>query len=704
MTRLRCLLALMLSAITTPAWARDVTFPIQLDHAFLRQLLVQQIYTAKGQTSVVWRDEQGCTELVLSQPEVKGSSGALRIVTRFDGKLGAGVGQWCVGVTPRSGFIELNVQPKLHAGAPVVDFKVVDSHLFGPDHKKELAGTLWDWVKGRIHPHIEAFRVDLRQPIAELKVILPMFLPQEDVAQTQKLLESIALVNVDVPDSGLAVTVQLQLEEVAKPTGLPTPEPTLTVEEVQRWEAAWHSWDAFLTFVIKRAGRDALSQDVADSLRAVLLEARYDLLPALRPASPGQPDPVPALFLRTWQRLAPVLRQLGAGVPGEAAVRYLTFVAATDALAALEQLGPEFGFEISANGLRRLARTIDPGAAEDPTAYSEDVDPELRKMFGFGAPLPVPEIPTPLPDEDVGDSEPAPGAEGEATAEPAPTAAATAETPAEAATATPPAVPSATPATLPDEFVDPPPRPAAPESHWYPRGLPGSWQSAAAWSLQGMWNWLSALSLSPERAAWAALDPADQDFKRLYRWAPKRGDLDEYLPLVRRVLVGARNQTRDKVPAEFVRVFDNLVFATAWQETCWRQFVQVGKKIDTIASPVGAVGIMQVNSKVWRGFYNVDALRADIAYNAAAGSEIVRHYFVDYAIKKGEHKVTGNVDNLARATYSAYNAGPGGLARYRQASGQKKGSIDAKFWDKYQQVKAGNEMSVASCYGPQAQG
>ncbi|TMA96785.1 MAG: hypothetical protein E6J74_07550 [Deltaproteobacteria bacterium] len=50
-------------------------------------------------------------------------------------------------------------------------------------------------------------------------------------------------------------------------------------------------------------------------------------------------------------------------------------------------------------------------------------------------------------------------------------------------------------------------------------------------------------------------------------------------------------------------------------------------------------------------------------------------------------------------TYSAYNAGPSGLARYRgvrQSPTWKK--VDDAFWDKYQTVSSGQELAVKSCY------
>ena len=87
------------------------------------------------------------------------------------------------------------------------------------------------------------------------------------------------------------------------------------------------------------------------------------------------------------------------------------------------------------------------------------------------------------------------------------------------------------------------------------------------------------------------------------------------------------------------------------------------------------------------------------ANNGNAGAEILHYYLTRYAIPKKEDKQPGG--HLARATYSAYNAGPGGLARYRgvrQSSTWKK--VDDAFWNKFQAVSSGKEMAMAvkSCF------
>jgi hypothetical protein len=593
----------LLLLVARAAAAREVVVPIQLDHTFLRTILLQQVYTGPEHSARLWDDGSGCNLLVLSDPQVDSVNDRLRIRSAAQARVGTSVGTMCLTLLDWSGTVEVLEEPVLDPVLPIVHFRVVDSNIYGADAKKRVTGTLWDWVKTSVHPRLEAVTVDLGQPFAELRAFLALVLPRESDAQTAHLLDSLALVAVRPVETGVAVDVRFDVAEDTAPATAPVPEPTLTAEEVARWASAWQRWDAFLTFVSKQAASDATAAAQRQALLDVLIDARYDILAVLRPTAPAQADPVPALFLRTWTRLAPVLRELSVGLPGEQALRYLSFITAADALRAIDQLGPASGLDISADGLRRLARMIAPLAAEDPLAYSDAIDPTLRELFGFGAPLPPPED--------------------------------------------------------------------NPDVDW-------SW-------------WLPA-------RAWAATDLS----ARLNRWAPTRDDAAVYLPLVRDLLNHTVAQTLMKKPldAQYHQLYGWLVLATAWKESCWRQFVRVGDRLKPILSPVGAVGIMQVNPRVWRGFYDVKGLHQDIGYNALAGSEIALHYLRDYAIARGEHTTTGEIDNLARATYAAYNGGPGHLTRYRKRS-RNKGlrRIDESFWEKYRKIKSGQTLAVAECFG-----
>jgi hypothetical protein len=108
-----------------------------------------------------------------------------------------------------------------------------------------------------------------------------------------------------------------------------------------------------------------------------------------------------------------------------------------------------------------------------------------------------------------------------------------------------------------------------------------------------------------------------------------------------------------------------------------------------LASRTGDVGMMQINVRVWRGFFSPDKLRWSATYNAGAGAEILFQLLVRYGVREGRE----HLDNGARATYAAYNGGPARYRRYRQA----RTVADQAFWDKYQAVAAGRAGERVLC-------
>jgi len=210
----------------------------------------------------------------------------------------------------------------------------------------------------------------------------------------------------------------------------------------------------------------------------------------------------------------------------------------------------------------------------------------------------------------------------------------------------------------------------------------------------GPFAWL----IAPARAA--AVSPSL--VKLLTHWIPAQNDLDRYLRTMEQLLDEsiAAERKRGKVSDDYFDLYEDMVRATAWQESCWRQFVKSNGEIKPIQSSAGSVGLMQINQHVWRNIYDLDALRDNVGYNARAGNEILAHYLVDYAIKRGEHEVRGDIHDLARATYGVYNGGPRHLTRYRRddTNAYLRG-IDAAFWDKYEALRERGTEAVKGCYG-----
>jgi hypothetical protein len=299
------------------------------------------------------------------------------------------------------------------------------------------------------------------------------------------------------------------------------------------------------------------------------------------------------------------MREISVQGPERNPVPFLSFMTAADALMILDRLGPAAGLDISADGLRRLARLLNDNPNLDPLQYMDEIDPELQHLFDLGIP------------EEIGPQE-------------------------------------------------------------KPQGF--------------------NLQLVPSAFAATSRD-------RLNRWVPTTDDLGPYMREVRLLLLEVADARirAATITGEKARIFQKLLLAAAWQESCWRQYVVVKNKIVPLVSGSGDIGLLQINEWVWRGFYSRNKLRWDINYNARAGGEILFKYMVDYALKQQEHRKTGGLSNLARASYSAYNGGPSQVNRYRSRgvpTEQKK--IDAAFWAKYQQVDRGDELAVVECLGGEA--
>jgi hypothetical protein len=627
---------LLLLGAPSGAETRRAEVPLVIPFPFLERLLVEQVFNDPGTTARVVATADACNEIVLSEPALRPLAGRILVTAHGRAQAGFALFGGCRRPFDWEGRVEAEEDARIAPGAAVVEFHVANSWL--EDESDWLAvPALWDWIKPEVHPRLETLRVDLGPLLDDLRRALPLFATGREEPALRRLVDSLALERARVEERGLVLTLRFDVEPAAPAeTAAGAPEPAATPEEVAAFEGALHAWDAFLTFVVKAAGGDAVDPALRAELLAVLLDARTEMVAAL--AEPGRDgeDRVRELFRTSWTRLQPALAPLAGGSEG---LRYLAFVASGDALAALDALGPAFGFEVSQDGLRRLARTLVPESSEDPLRWSEEVDPALRETFGFDVELPA----LPPPREEAPEPEPA-------------------------------------------EEPAPPEPDAAPEP---PAPGPGAALRLLDW-------------LFP--AAFAAPDPLPKPgpySSSLDGFAPRIADLDGYLPKVSTVL---RESSRavfahGKLPKERRELFESLVLATAWQESCWRQYVRRRGAVAPLRSYAGALGLMQVNPHVWRGFYAVDGLSWSIGYNARAGSEILLHYLLDYAIARGEEDA-GGPDALARASYAVYHGGPSHLRRYRQPSRWRKPlvAVDRAFHAKFREVSAGRELAVRECF------
>jgi hypothetical protein len=184
----------------------------------------------------------------------------------------------------------------------------------------------------------------------------------------------------------------------------------------------------------------------------------------------------------------------------------------------------------------------------------------------------------------------------------------------------------------------------------------------------------------------------------LDHWVPTREELADYGSRVGGVLQksAAEELRRGTLAAPYDRVYRDLVPATALIESCWRQYVVRGGKVTYLRSQSSSVGIMQINQRVWRGFYDIQRLRWDTAYNIRAGSQILARYLKDYAIPYAAR--TGKAGDVARAAYAVYNAGPRAVGRFDKSPPHpREARVDEKLWTLYEGIAGGGQVDLATC-------
>jgi hypothetical protein len=187
----------------------------------------------------------------------------------------------------------------------------------------------------------------------------------------------------------------------------------------------------------------------------------------------------------------------------------------------------------------------------------------------------------------------------------------------------------------------------------------------------------------------------------ILRWKVPESGVDQYVKQVEEILNKTSQAVigRGEFPASLHGMFRSMILAMAWQESCFRQFIEKDHKLTYVLSYNNtSVGLMQVNERVWRGIYDRERLRWDIEYNAAAGNEIAALYLQKYALR--DKKVAKNLEpaTIARLVYAMYNGGPGQyhdfLERFKKG---KMLSSDDVFWEKYSLVTSGKGEKLSQC-------
>ena len=590
--------------------ADEVEIPLLAEIAHLQTAISRALeFDENGQSTI---SNDPCNRVELSDMNVVTEDAQLSVGMALTATTGAYVLGACRGPKPWQGRLALKLTPQVMASGQAIEFVPDSIVLSRPDSSPGLLSKPVQLIADTlILPRMKSVQIDLAGPLNGLDGLIMQMLGQSNLQGGEpSLVQRTHITRLQTEETGVRAWLAFKVR--APETIDQAPEPILDESELAQWQTLEDELDGFLTTIISALAYSTESRALRLELLAVLLDARHAIAEALTVDDPEY-DPVRELFLSTWDSLRPLMSELERlKTPGlDADFKLATFIAGGDALRALDALGPEYGFEITRDGLRRLARLL--LAESAPPSFTPlplEVDPEFRDLFGFNA-----------KEEAV-----------------------------------------FTPVELTGQI-----------SSWI-----GSWLLSTA----------HADSISPAEA-----------LKGLF---PRKDNLNDYLELVDSLLQeqsSAWLAKSDGIPDMMAERLDPMIRATAWKESCWRQLVDSNGEPQVLRSAGGAVGMMQINGRVWRNVYDLDRLVDEVDYNVNAGIDILTHYMIDYAIRKGEHEQPGGDDNLVKATYAAYNGGPGHLARYRREDtpAQLK-AIDYEFWRHYTTIKEDKWPDISSCY------
>lgn len=112
----------------------------------------------------------------------------------------------------------------------------------------------------------------------------------------------------------------------------------------------------------------------------------------------------------------------------------------------------------------------------------------------------------------------------------------------------------------------------------------------------------------------------------LKKWPVPEGDIGPYHERLEQAVEESSGNTPEKgsLGPSYDPAFRLQALATAWQGSCWQQFVRREGRIVPLRSYNNtSVGLMQTNKRVWRQIYRSASFRWNVPYNAEAG--LLRH-------------------------------------------------------------------------------
>jgi len=625
----------LLVAVPTTARADRVSFPMRIDYKLLRSLVIQSAFTSPGQIAVLEDESDPCRKITISEPRFFVKNAKFQFETRLKVTAGTELAGKCRLPLVWEGYLILFQTPKVDRRTWVLSFESQNSELLNTHHDPtKLPDVIWEIIETQVFDYLKRITVNLAPPVSDLKsFLLPLF-DEEAADRARQMLDSLRPGKIETLPEALTVDLSAEAEKIEKAARSGVVE-TISEEELASFVSTWEAWDAFLVQIFQSLSQKPLSADERRIIFSTLLDARHRFVQELSEKTASKRDFVREQFVTAWKQLSPVFRNHLGNEPSKAVLGYLAFFTAADALSGLDQLGPSFGFEISRNGLIRLAKFLGGQGSPIELLYRSDVDPVLREVLGMGPPIivagpafDVKSIGTGLPEieEEI--------------------------------------LPN------PEKTEDMDLSKAVLSFFLKPCWAEDRIQDAEIAAIR---QWV----LSPEN-----LEYCLEQIKILLKEAVDETLKKNTIPAsYHTVFLQAVSATgwQESCFRQFLKKKGKITYLISYNNT--------------------SVGMMQVNERVWRGLYDLKHLRWNIRYNARAGCEILEQYFTRYGLsnKKAGQLDPDTLACALYAMYNS-GPGDFQKFLQRKASG-KRLITDTLFQEKYQWVKKDHWDNITKCLG-----
>ena len=628
------IVCLMIAAPMT-AGADRVSFPLQIDYKLLRSLVIQSAFTSPGPSAVLEDASDPCRKITISEPRFFVKNAKFQFETRLKVNAGTEFAGKCRLPVVWEGYLVLFQTPRVDRRTWVLSFESQDSELLNTHHDPtKLPDVIWGIIETQVFDYLKRITVNLAPPVSDLKFfLLPLF--DEDAAdRAEQMLNSLRPGKIATLQEFMTVELSAEAEKIEKKPGPEVPE-TISKEDLASFVSTWEAWDAFLVQIFQSLSKKPLSADERRIIFTTLLDTRHRFVQALSEKTSSKRDFVREQFVTAWKQLSPVFRNHLGNEPSKGLLGYLAFFTAADALSGLDQLGPSFGFEISRNGLIRLAKLLGEQGSPIELLYQSDVDPVLRDILGMGAPIIVtgpafdvdsigtglPEIEeTILPDPDKKE------AMGLSRA-------------------------------ILSFFV---------KSCWAIDNIPDA-------EIAAIRQWV----LSSDN-----LEDRLEQIKIMLKEAVDETLKKNTIPASHQpVFLQAASATgwQESCFRQFLEKKGKITYLLSYNNS--------------------SVGMMQVNERVWRGLYDLKHLRWNIRYNARAGCEILEQYFTRYALsdKQARQLDTDTLASALYAMYNGGPGDFQKFLKRSAAKNYL--ITDKLFQEKFQWVRKDQWNNITKCLG-----